>query len=193
MSIDIQDEGDFQAYLMKKYKYDFGLHLYPKINRIAGEPISPEIDLLDVNQRDKIVKGYEFKLLNCKTRDANYRRIREGIGQAIQYFQHGIDVSHVVFGLSNNIPTKIRWAWVMTRLDDAFEVIRRIKERYNFNSIGAMLWIEEHGSFGTVEGLKPDGNFPIDYFKDYKLNKECLLNLRFSWSKKFLEKYEISL
>ena len=189
MSTEIRNEDDFQAYLMKKYGYSFGFNLYPKIRRIAGDPISPEIDLLDVNQREKVIKGYEFKILNCKTRDANYRRIREGIGQAILYFQYGVDVSYIVFGLSNNIPIKIRWTWVMTRLDDTLRVIRRIKENYNLNCLGVMLWIEERDSFGVVDGLKPEGKFPINRYNDYKLNKECLFDLRFDWDKKFLEKY----
>ena len=193
MSTTIQDEDDFQAHLIKKYRHSFGFNLFPKIRRIVGEPISPEIDLLNVNQREKIIKGYEFKLLGYKTRDANYRYIREGLGQAIQYFQYGVDESYIVFGLSNNIPIKIRWTWVMTRLDNTLKVLQRIKENYHLNCLGAMLWIEERDSFGVVDSLTPEGKFPIDRYKNYKLNKECLLDLRFDWSKKFAEKYGLKL
>lgn len=185
MSIEIRNEDDFQAYFMKK-QYHESFFVFPKIRRIAGKTISPEIDLLHIDLPTKTVKGYEFKFLNHKTNDANYRRIREGLGQAILYFQLGVDISFLVLGISNEIPNEKRSA-IFTRLIELEILIKRLENVYRFDSLGLLLWDAKSDEF--VTRIKPKRKFPINSFEDYKLSKDCLINMKFRSNRNFWKKH----
>ena len=101
----ILKEDDLLAYFMQKYR----LGEFAKVNRISTIVISPDIDLLSINEYQKIVTGYEFKLLRYRK---NWKRVDfapmyKGIGQAFSYFQFGVDKSYLILGLSKEIPTRL--------------------------------------------------------------------------------------
>lgn len=93
------------AYFMQKYR----LGEFAKVNRISTIDISPDIDLLDVNVSQKIVTGYEFKLLRYRKswKRVDFASMYKGIGQALSYFQFGVDKSYLILGVSKEIPTRL--------------------------------------------------------------------------------------
>ena len=188
MAVAIQNEDDLRGYLMKKYKLYYGFP-YPKVTRIGGRVISPEIDLLVISYDNKEVSGYEFKLLKYKANTFNYRRIYEGIGQAIHYFGFGVDNSYLVLGVSKSIPEIVRAA-LYFEIGEAKKIIGRLQALYGFNCLGMKVWDEDDGSLTTT--IKAEGKFPTDSFKDCELNKRNLIDLRLAYSVKFLDKYQIS-
>ena len=107
-TVEIASEDELLAYLMKRYN----LGKFAKVNRISTYEISPDIDLLDVNEYRQIatergiVTGYEFKLLKYRKdwKRVNFYPMYKGIGQALSYFRYGVDKSILVLGMSSDIP-----------------------------------------------------------------------------------------
>ena len=157
MSYGIQDEDDLQFHLMKT----FGLGEFAKVNRISTIEISPDIDLLDVNESQKLVTGYEFKLLkyrkNWKKVDLN--PVYQGIGQALSYLNFGVDKSYLVLGLSREIPNE-SLSRAMKKIEETIAVFNMLKtpnvERVNKigeaigEVLGAVLEIEEKANLYKV-------------------------------------------
>ena len=185
MISEIQNEDDFQAYLTKNYPNIFTPDSFPKVYQIAGKTISPEIDLLVIDSRNDIVTGYEFKFLSYKTSDANYKRIREGIGQALLYYQFGVDRSYLVLGVSNKVPLAQRLK-IANRIDE-FAILRQLLENvYKFDCFGLLVWMQgETIEKDTFRVYHPKGKFTINYYKEYELNRECLLDMRFKFGIKY--------
>ena len=100
--IEIASEDDLLAYLMERYK----LGIYPKVHGISTLKISPDIDLLHIDEHQKIITGYEFKLLKYRRdwKRVSLEPIYKGIGQALSYFQFGVDKSILILGISKDIP-----------------------------------------------------------------------------------------
>ncbi len=79
--------------------------LYPKVTAIPrGNRISPDIDLLSVNE---IAQPPKPKILGCEVKLLRYRKSENdipldpfysGLGQALCYFQHGIDRVVLILG-----------------------------------------------------------------------------------------------
>lgn len=181
----IHNEDDFQAYLMKRYPKIFTPDSFPKVHQIAGKTISPEIDLLVMDRRNDIVTGYEFKFLSYKTSDANYRRIREGIGQALLYYQFGIDRSYLVLGVSKKVPL-IHSLKIANRIDELANLRKLLGDAYKFDCLGLLVWAEgEEKDKDTFKIYHPKGKFPVSYFKEYELNRQCLLDMRFKFGMKY--------
>jgi hypothetical protein len=105
MDYEIQDENDLQYHLMKNYR----LGEFAKVNRISTIEISPDIDSLEINESQKLVIGYEFKLLKYRKnwKKVDFYPMYQGIGQALSYFNFGVDKSYLVLGLSKEIPAEI--------------------------------------------------------------------------------------
>ena len=117
-------EDDLLAYLMQKY----GLGEFAKVNRISTIDISPDIDLLSINEYQKIVTGYEFKLLRYRK---NWKRVDfapmyKGIGQALSYFQFGVDKSYLILGLSKEIPTRLVSS-TMKKIEETIAIFNILK------------------------------------------------------------------
>lgn len=101
-----ENEDIFQAFFIRNFGGSYlGDWLFAKITKIAVEFIQPEIDLLDIFpiSPERTVSAYEFKVLNSNKMGNNYSRIYSGIGQAMSYFNYGVDRSYLVIGISNNI------------------------------------------------------------------------------------------
>lgn len=185
MISEIQNEDDFQAYFMKSYPNIFTPDSFPKVYQIAGKTISPEIDLLVIDGRNDIVTGYEFKFLSYKTSDANYKRIREGIGQALLYFQFGIDRSYLVLGVSKKV-LQIYRLKIANRIDDLVNLRQLLEDVYKFDCLGLLIWMEgETREKDIFRVYHPEGKFSVNYFKEYELNRKCLLEMRFKFGTKY--------
>jgi len=199
LSIEIQDEDGFEAYLMKTYGTKFGSHLnlYPKIKKIGGKDISPEIDLLHIDHGSKILTGYEFKFLGYKKPGSNYNLIRQGLGQAIMYFQFGIDRSYLVLGLPKKTSELVR-----AQLHKTISMIAVLQTRLNFDCLGIMHWHEDSANgYHLAYQLQAKGKFPYHTWaptpvgeapktpSHFKINRDCIFDLRFHYSKGFLKKY----
>jgi len=195
VSAAIKSEDDFQAHVMKKYESEFGhwQTLFPKVDMIRGRKISPEIDLLSIDFESKTLTGYEFKFLN-KRKDTNYRSVRQGLAQAIEYFQYGIDKSYIILG----IPTRVNLSEdnVGSSTIDLLTVVRALVWAYGFDSLGLKLWYEDRDLVQTCQ--EPKRNFPIErltssQFDGYRLDRECLLKSSFHWNLGFLKKYGLKI
>jgi len=90
----------------------FNLGECARVYCISTMKISPDIDLLDINEHQQIafergiVTGYEVKLLKYRKnwKRVDFSPIYKGIGQVLSYFQFGVDKSILVLGMSNDIP-----------------------------------------------------------------------------------------
>jgi hypothetical protein len=185
------NEDDFQAHVMKKHKLIFSPKsvLFPKVDMIRGRKISPEIDVLERNLESKTLAGYEFKFLNNKRKDTNYKSVRAGLAQAIEYFQYGIDKSYIVLGVPRVDPSEDKWG---TSFTDLITVVKALVLAYGFDSLGIHLWFEDRDLMQTCQ--EPRRNFPIEKltsseFDGYRLDRACLLSDSFHWNLRFIKKY----
>lgn len=196
MSDEIQNEEDFQAHLMKEYESKFGMYgsLYPKVNRISGKDISPDIDLLYIDYSSKALTGYEFKFLRYKKNEPNYRRIREELGEAISYFQFGVDRSYLVLGLQIGTSDLVE-----AQANKTVDMISELKNRLKMNCLGIMLWCQNSSKkyhLKPYRHVQPTKDFPQEpstpqalFDISRKLNRSCIFDKRFHYSHKFLQKY----
>ena len=185
MNTEIQNEDEFQAYLMKSYPNIFTPDSFPKVYQIAGRTISPEIDLLVIDSRNDIIAGYEFKFLSYKTSDANYKRIREGIGQALLYFQFGVDRSYLVLGVSKKV-LQFHPLNIANRIDELANLRQLLEDVYKFDCLGLLIWMEgETREKEIFRVYHPKGKFSVYHYKEYELNRKCLLDMRFKFGRKY--------
>ena len=196
----ISNEDDFLAHLMKRYN----LGNFAKVTRVSILPVSPEIDLLDVNTREKIVVGYELKLLkyNKHLKRVGLHPLYSGIGQALLYFLHGINRSYLVLGVSPSLPEN-HVASTIDRIEEIvnfFKMLRKISTgyrylhgeetsmaTYGFDCFGIMLWTPSNDLLQTE--LKAERNYlALGYDENLRHKNRCLLRGEFLYDKKFLEK-----
>ena len=177
----LQKEDDLMIQVMKNTYLERG-HPFPKITRIAGNIISPEIDLLYIRELNgkKTLTAYEFKLLKSKKNGTNYRHIYEGIGQAIMYFQYGIDFSYLLLGISNNALDSE--PFIARMIHDATFIMKN-----GLRSFGIKIWRQRNPKNAEVY-LKPETNFPLFSSKEYTLCRNNLLSSNFKYSKSFLDR-----
>lgn len=124
MGNEIRDESNLQAYIMRKFR----LGEFALVKHISTIKVSPEIDLLDVNENQKLVTGFEFKLLRYHRgwKKVNFYPLYQGIGQALSYFNFGVDKSYLVLGLSRGIP-KESLSRTMKKIDETIAVFNMLK------------------------------------------------------------------
>ncbi|HUV53931.1 MAG TPA: hypothetical protein VMW03_01860 [Candidatus Krumholzibacteriaceae bacterium] len=104
MSTQVKSEEELLQYVGKK----FNLGQYCKVYQISTKKISPDIDLLKVDQSTRTATGFEFKLLKYHKgwKKTNLVPIYTGLGQTISYLNFGVDQSVLIIGLSHEIPKK---------------------------------------------------------------------------------------
>jgi len=196
----IFDERDLLKYIGKKW----GLGKFGKVYRISTFNISPDIDLLNINKQENTVTGYEFKMIKYHRgwKRPNIKPLFTGIGQALSYFQFGIDQSYVVFGLSPEIPEKII-PQLINRIDElatVFNRFRRLAESFksqvfpfkpleiNFTGtlsrlqtglgcLGIYVW-DSHSDTLTCK-LRAEEGFPIGMDRNLMHWHNCLLRKEF--------------
>lgn len=182
-----ESEDNFQGYLLSnarpRMRRLFMPQLFPKVTRIAGNTISPEIDLLG-KRGDTYVVGYEFKLLNSPKKGVNYNRIHSGIGQALSYFNYGVDFAYLVIGIPQTPDS-----------ENYFRKIRHARALITFLS-------ENHG-FDRFQIWTYDGDRVIHPAADVEqerrhlddqaqLSRDNILNGNISYSRAFLRRYDIA-
>lgn len=183
MSSEIQNENDLLSFIKDNIHLIHSTRdtICPKVTRIAGNIISPEIDLLVIHKTEKeeTITGYEFKFLKHKANAVNYRRFHEGIGQAVLYFQYGIDTSYLFLGISKNISLEnergIRHKTVQ---------MERIRKE-GLRNLGIIIW-HEKDPYRISTPVKPEGTFPYYSYDDFKLNRQNVLMGNFNYDEKFL-------
>jgi len=102
---EVTDEDQLLRYINTKWHLgEFG-----KIYGISTNKISPDIDLLRLEQSTRTVIGYEFKIINYHKawKRANLTPIYTGIGQTLTYFNFGVDISNLVLGISPEMPEDV--------------------------------------------------------------------------------------
>lgn len=184
----IPNEDSFQAHIMKYHGWFVRYTLFPKVKKIAGEEISPEIDLISIDFSNKKITGYEFKLLKYQTSDANYRRVHEGIGQTILYFQQGIDKCYLVLGISSNLNARAHFQ-IARKISRVREHLKKIHNYIPY--LGLAVWEEKEDNLS--QHISTTSDFPISSYEDIKHKKDCLLKREFSWSNKFLADHGLPL
>jgi len=200
----------------------FNLGQYAMVSGISTLKISPDIDLLQVNEQKQIgleqgvVIGYEVKLLKYRK---NWKRVDfssfyKGIGQAISYFQFGVDKSILVLGMSNGIPAE-SVSSALSKIEsiiESFSTLRtldtRIRKYFHdahketpmlegiknmlsethcgWNCFGIIVWTGYDNLLMTK--MSAEQYFPIYLNKKLTHRKECLLRKEFKYDKNFLEK-----
>ena len=214
----IENEDDLVAHLMEH----FNLGQFAMVSGISTLKISPDIDLLDINEQGQIgteqgiVIGYEVKLLKYRK---NWKRVDfssfyKGIGQALSYFQFGVDKSILILGMPNDIPTE-SVSSTMSKIEsviESFSTLRtldaKIRKYFDnsfkktpmlegvkgmllethcgWNCFGIIVWTGYDNLLMTK--MNAEQYFPIYLNKKLKHRKECLLRKEFKYDKKFLEK-----
>jgi len=204
----------------------FKLGEYAMVYGISTMKISPDMDLLDVNEHQQIgsergvITGYEVKLLKYRKnwKRVDFSPIYKGIGQALSYFQFGVDKSILVLGMSNDIPREsvssttnmieiviesfstLRGfdARIRKYFDDSFKerpwlesTKSLLLETYcGWNCFGIMVWIAYDDLLMTK--LSAEQCFPIYLNKKLKHRKECLLRKEFKYDQNFLSRCRAS-
>ena len=177
----VQKEDDLQILVMKNTYLQSG-RFFPLVRRIAGNIISPEIDLLYISELkgEKTLTGYEFKLLKSKKNATNYRHIYQGIGQAIMYFKYGIGFSYLLLGISKNAFESETLIGEM--IHHATDLLKK-----GFRSFGIKIWRERNPKHIETY-LKAEGSFSYHYSEEYTLCRKNLLSGNFVYSKNFLDR-----
>lgn len=198
--LEISNEDDLLAHLMAKHN----LGKFAKVTRISTLPVSPEIDLLNVDEKEKIVIGYELKLLkyNKRWKRVDFKHLYSGIGQALLYLQHGVNRSYLVLGLSSSLPDN-SVSSTTAKIEETANLFRMLRNiptgyrylgrremtvaTYGFDCFGIMLWTPSNDFLETK--LKAEENYlPLKYVEDLKHKNRCLIRKEFMYDKKFLEK-----
>lgn len=193
MTAEIHDEDDLQACIMEKLMLQMGLcnvYYYAQINRIAGRPISPEIDLLVIRGplKKETLIGYEFKYLRSTKKAVNYRHIYQGIGQALLYFHFGLDISYLVLGISKKI-RHVDQISLWKKIDVQLKNI--LKDR--INCFGVKICYEKDPERELQTLIEHTDTFPFHLFEDFKFQRDSLLRGNFAFNLKFLERHKKSL
>lgn len=143
----ILTEDDLLIHYMQNY-IERKDRFFPKVHTISTLPISPDIDLLLINKESELVVGREFKLLKYREgwKRVNYNPMYSGIGEALLYFQYGIDKCYLVLGLAE-MPSN----WIDTTLEKIDQAIE------NFNILTKLFtnWSKQLHECRTKKNEKP--------------------------------------
>jgi len=156
------DEDEFQARVMKDqiYPHHISSHSrirwYAKVTHIGRKQTVSEIDLVVVEGRERAF-AYEFKFLRGKDASYNYRRIYQGLGQALLYFWYGFDQSILVVGFSENLGRSR--GKIKAKIIQAFPTIDQIGKAMPYFAV--MTFFEEKDKLKPYRCNFPEGNFPV--------------------------------
>jgi hypothetical protein len=212
----ISDEDDFLRYYLQNHAKDIG-QFFPKVHTISTLPISPDIDLLYVDSIRKVTVGHEFKLLRYikNWKRVNYAPLYAGIGEALLYFNFGVDQCYLILGFAE-MPSELVDVTIK-KIEQALEAFNTLTQLFKQWSDGLSKlkelvsvgdWIVNYGELYRTEGKnwgfgcfgvkiwsesgglkvirKAEQLFPIDSNSDLKHKNECLLRGEFKYEKKLL-------
>ena len=192
------DEDDFQVKVMKDHIYPYHksshsqIRSYAKLTHIGKRRTVSEIDLVVVEGRERAF-AYEFKFLRGKARarSINYRRIYQGLGQALLYFWYGFDQSTLCIGVSENLDISERKK-IEAKIKQAGPMIDEIWKSMPY--FGCTAFFEEKDKLERVRILSPPkGSFPVRT-KPMQEDREAILagNVR-TRGKSFLRRHGLVL
>jgi len=189
------DEDEFQAKVMKDhiYRHHTGSHSritwYAKLTHIGRRQTVSEIDLVVVEGHERAF-AYEFKFLRGKNDSYNYRRLYQGLGQALLYFWYGFNQSTLCIGVSENLDMSAHKK-MKAKIIQALPTIDRIKKCMPY--FGYMTFFEEKDKLTRYRSSIPKGNFPVRTSPMQK-DRELILagNVR-TRGKPFLRRYGLVL
>ena len=196
---EVLDEDDLLQHIFKNWHFgNFG-----KVYRISTFNISPDIDLLDIQKQNNTVIGYEFKIIKYHKgwKRPNITPLFTAIGQALSYFQFGVDQSNVMLGLSSDIPKEMileldqKISELVTILNHFKQYVKNIKSqpfivgtRLDFTGtishletgigcLGMYIWDGHSDSISCK--IKAEEGFPIGMNKNLIHWHNCLLREEF--------------
>ena len=157
------DEDNFQAMMMKDHIYPHHKYSHSQIKRFAkvthigGSQTASEIDLVIVEGRERAF-AYEFKFLRGKDASYNYRRIYQGLGQALLYFWYGFDQSTLCIGVSENLGM-LAYEKIEAKIRQALPAIDCIQKSMPY--FGYTAYFEEKNKLKTHRFAWAQGNWTI--------------------------------
>ncbi|MDH5449057.1 MAG: hypothetical protein OEX01_08685 [Candidatus Bathyarchaeota archaeon] len=162
---------------------------YAKLTHIGGRRTESEIDLVVVEGRERVF-AYEFKFLRGKTASYNYKRIYQGLGQALLYFWYGFDRSTLCIGRSMNLDRDTRKK-INMKIRQVCPVIDEINKSMPY--FGWLAFFESKDGLNTFRRNFPKEKFPIRT-DDMRKDREAIIagNVRTN-GKPFLRRYGLTL
>jgi len=155
---------------------------FSRVNQISTKKISPDIDFLRIGEFvPKATFGYEFKLLRFRKdwNKINLMPMYTGIGEALHYFQFGIDQSYLVLGIPSGISSEA-FSEALSRIGELKFTLNTFQME-GVKCLGLHLWLDDGKKFDTM--LTPTKNLPLT--EDVKHLKECLLRGQFKYHRQF--------
>jgi hypothetical protein len=177
----IQNENDL-LWLVYQAESSKGLiTAYPKITYIPkGDRISPDIDLLTIYRSGEktVLTGFETKVVNRRRNILG--PFYAAFGQALCYFQFGVDQTYVIMGCYGldeekraDIETKIQRVW-------QFLSTHSLLPRY----VGFKLFIE--GKNWPEYSAEPEASFTPRPDSEADFKRDCLIRGKFVWGERWL-------
>ena len=179
----VSDEDELIVHVINRQRWSG----FPKVTQISTLKLSPDIDFLQIDDYKKTTIGYEFKLIKYHKgrKRANLMTFYTGIGEALHYFQFGVDRSYLVLGLSNEIPRQSRNS-ALDKISEFITTFISFKKHYGLNCFGIILLDLSTDKF--VELLPATDNLPM-MGEEVKHLKNCLLLKQFRYDKKLKEEF----
>jgi len=100
----ISSEDDLVVYVGKKY-VDTDYDVYPQVSIISRHTqVTPDIDLLLLNEKTNTIFGYELKLIKYHKgyKRYDYNPIYSGVGEALIYYKYGLEKVYLCIGIFFN-------------------------------------------------------------------------------------------
>lgn len=181
-SLRINSEYEFLYYYYKKWGSS---DKYPRVTNIPkGTPITPDIDLLEIaHYKEPTIIGHEFKLIS---KTDPFGSFYKGLGEALNYFNHGVEQAYVVLG-AFNLDTK--------STEHAENTIRQFsefgRERGHIPKYLGVKIYRPHNDYAyDLLQIEAESKFYVSSNEDTKHKKECILRKEFSWGKRWLNEME---
>lgn len=181
-------EDDFQAKMMKEDIYPH--HKQPferfvKVTHIGGSQTASEIDLVIVEGHERAF-AYEFKFLRGKDASYNYKRIYQGLGQALLYFWYGFNQSTLCIGVSENLDI-VTYKKIEAKIIQALPAIDHIHKSMPY--FGYTAYFEKKNRLKTHRFAWAQENLTIKTDKMRKDKEEVLSGNVKTRGKPFLRRY----
>lgn len=184
----IKIEDDFLFKIYQQEKTGIG-EIYPKVSSIPkGKKITPDIDLLIINRYQPFILGFEVKLLRKKD---PLQTFYLGLGEALCYFQHGVDQVHLILGCFNMNPSELDN--VEDKLRKVCNFLKKTIFSYSYPYLGIDIFREDRNYSTSLKEVSTDAKFTTHNYKEVNHKKDCLLNNEFEWGKRWLRNREKNL
>lgn len=179
----IDSEYDFLYYYYKKRGSS---DTYPRVTNIPkGTSISPDIDLLEIEpyKNPPRTVGYEFKIIS---KNDPYGPFYKGLGEALNYFNHGIEQAFVMLGtFGMDIET-------IQHVEKTIEQFCKFGREHGHipRYLGVKIYQHHNNYINDLLRVEDNSLFSVSSNRDTQHKKDCILRKEFSWGKKWLKEME---